>query len=33
MDAKKFSDAIENPPAPNENLKHAAAEFLKKVKQ
>jgi hypothetical protein len=29
MDAKKFSDVLENPPPPNENLKNAAAEYLK----
>jgi hypothetical protein len=33
MDAKTFSDALENPPEPNENLKYAAAEFLKKIKK
>jgi hypothetical protein len=33
MDAKTFVEALENPQEPNENLKEAAAEFLKKIKQ
>jgi hypothetical protein len=33
MDAKIFSDALENPPAPNEKLKEAVDEFRKEIKK
>jgi hypothetical protein len=33
MDAKIFSDALENPPAPNEELKKAVKQFSKELKK